>query len=225
MKRLFDGLHRFRTDVFSADRELFQKLAGGQSPEVLFITCSDSRVVPTLMTQSAPGELFVIRNAGNMVPAFGAPDISEGATIEYAVTALGIRDVVICGHTACGAMAAILDPGSLAQMPLMRNWLELAETTRRILRENFPDHKGEERALAAVQVNVLVQLSNLKTHPSIAARLARGDIVLHGWVYDLAKGEVQIYDPERGQWVGLDEAPEQPRMPSPLTGAKAPTDP
>jgi carbonic anhydrase len=205
LKKLFEGLHRFRTDVFQAEKELFQRLAEGQNPEVLFITCSDSRVVPSLLTQTKAGDLFILRNAGNLVPPFGTGDLSQDGTIEYAVSALGVRDIVVCGHSCCGAVTALLQPESTASMPRVRAWLQRAEATRCIIEENYSHLEGDELLRTAIEANVLVQLSNLKTHPSVAARLTRGDLNLHGWVYEFQQGEVRVYDPEVGGFSHLDD--------------------
>src|SRR3989338_7292856 len=126
MEKLIRGIHTFQHDYFTSQQELFERLAKGQAPETLFITCSDSRINPNLLTQTQPGELFIIRNAGNIVPAHGSGVSGEGATIEYAVAALGVKDIIICGHSHCGAMAGLLAPESLADLPQMRNWLQHA---------------------------------------------------------------------------------------------------
>ena len=135
MQKLIHGLHRFQTDVFSDRRAFFEQLAKGQAPEVLLITCSDSRIDPSLLTQTDPGELFILRNAGNIVPPHGAANGGEGATIEFAVAGLGIKDIIICGHSHCGAMKGLLEPDQLATMPTVASWLSHAETTRRIAQE------------------------------------------------------------------------------------------
>lgn len=201
MKKLFDGLTRFRKEQYEEDAPLFQRLASGQDPDVLFITCSDSRVVPNLVTQTKPGDLFVIRNAGNMVAPYGAGEHSVAGTIEYAVDALAVKDIVVCGHTKCGAVTAILQPDSLDSLPEVRRFLEQAETTRRLAEKCLGHLEGEARIRAAIQANVLVQMTNLRTHPSVATALAQGRLNLHGWVYDFTKGSVLTYDPREGTFV------------------------
>lgn len=129
MEKLIRGIHEFQSTHFSPQRELFQRLAGGQRPDALFITCSDSRIDPSLLTQTKPGELFILRNAGNIVPPYGAANGGEGATIEYAIRALGIRDIIVCGHTHCGAMQGLLQPEALEDLPAVRSWLSHAEAT------------------------------------------------------------------------------------------------
>lgn len=178
----------------------------------MLITCSDSRVSPTLITQAAPGDLFVLRNAGNLVPPYGAAALSgEAATVEFAVASLGVRDIVVLGHSNCGAMQGLLAPESCGHLPAMQAWLQLAESTRRILRETYAELEGEARLAKAIEVHVMVQLANLRTHPCVAARLAAGDLKLHGWVYDIGTGVVAAYDSEEGRFSPMtDEQPSTP---------------
>src|SRR6476660_10431004 len=139
MQKLIQGIHRFQERDFQPLQGLFEQLAHGQTPETLFITCSDSRIDPNLLTRSKPGELFILRNAGNIVPPHGAANGGEGATIEFAVAGLGVEDVIVCGHSHCGAMTALLNAESLGGMPLVSAWLSHAEATRRIVREKYRD--------------------------------------------------------------------------------------
>jgi carbonic anhydrase len=200
MQSLIEGIHEFQRDHFRPLQRLFEELSRGQSPETLFITCSDSRIVPTLITQTRPGELFIVRNAGNLVPPHGAGSGGEGATVEYAVAALGVRDAIVCGHSHCGAMKALLVPEQLEGLPTVAAWLQHAETTRRIMRENYRHLEGQALLTATVEENVLVQLEHLRTLPWVAARLRRGDLHLHGWVYKIETGEVFAYDAAAGQF-------------------------
>jgi carbonic anhydrase len=213
MQHLIEGLHHFQKNIFTSQRELFERLAQGQSPETLFITCSDSRINPNLLTQTEPGELFILRNAGNIVPPYGAANGGEGATIEYAVAALGVKDSIVCGHSHCGAMKGLLQPDSLDGLPQVSQWLGHAEATRRIMQENYAHLQDSALLTATVEENVLVQLENLRTHPSVAARLGRGNLNLHGWVYKIETGEVFSYNPENGQFERL--APLTNTIPSP----------
>lgn len=196
MKNLVKGIHYFQNEVFEEHRTLFEQLSDGQAPSTLFITCSDSRIVPNLFTQTGPGELFTLRNAGNIVPPYGASNGGESPTIEYAISVLGIEHVVICGHSGCGAIKALLHPESVARMPAIANWLNQAEATRRIVEENYPELTGDDQLDIAVKENVLVQIENLETHPSIRAGLGRGKIHLHAWVYSLQSGEVLAFSDE-----------------------------
>jgi carbonic anhydrase len=207
MKKIVDGLFTFQREVFPRRMTEFQRLASGQSPEVLFITCSDSRIVPDLLTQTNPGDLFICRNAGNIVPSHGDVNGGVSATIEYAVMALGVRDIVVCGHTDCGAMKAVLDPSLVGSMPNVASWLRHADAARQVVAENYKHLTGKELLEAAIQENVLAQIDNLKTHPSVAARLRRGDLKLHGWVYDIGRGAVSAWSAEQGRFVSLEDLP------------------
>jgi len=202
MKRLIQGLHEFQTNYFSTHRDLFGLLSQGQQPRILFITCSDSRIDPNLITQTEPGEMFIIRNAGNIIPAYGATNGGEGAAVEYAVHALGIEDIIVCGHNHCGAMKGLLQIGKLAEeMPAVYEWLKHAEATRRIIKEHYQEYEGEELLDAATRENVLTQLENLRTYPVIHSRLKNGQIHLHGWVYEIETGEVVEYDSALSKFV------------------------
>lgn len=206
MQKLVQGIHHFKDQVFTSQEKMFKRLAKGQNPLALFITCSDSRIDPNLLTQTDPGELFILRNAGNIVPPYGAGHGGEAATIEYAVAVLKVKDVIICGHSLCGAMTALLEEEQTKSLPAVRAWLGHAEATRRIILENY-EHipEGKARLLATIEENVLVQLENLRTHPSVAAAVARQDLALHGWVYKFETGQVFSFSSEREQFVPLEE--------------------
>jgi carbonic anhydrase len=205
--QLVRGTRRFRRDVFPAKQTLFGKLADGQAPLVLFVTCSDSRVVPHLVTGSEPGDLFVIRNAGNLIPPFDAAPGGEQATVEFAVSVLGVRHIVVCGHSDCGAMKGVLAPDSLTRVPSVARWLELARPAGQVVdATGGSDLDPSERLARTIEVNALRQLDNLRTHPSVAAALAQGKLTLHAWIYHIGTGAVTCYDDERGRYVDLDEA-------------------
>ena len=209
MQKLVQGIHHFQLHIFSTQRRFYEELANGQSPQALFITCSDSRINPNLLTQTEPGELFILRTAGNIIPPYGAVWGGEAGTIEYAVGVLKIRDIVVCGHSRCGAMSALLHPESLDQLTAVRALLKYAEATQRIIHENYQHLSDEEKLLTAtVEENVLVQLENLRTHPYVAAALSRGELRLHGWVYKLETGQVFAFDSEAGQFLPLGEPEE-----------------
>jgi carbonic anhydrase len=201
MQRLIQGIHQFQQETFRPLQGLFEQLSRGQNPETLFISCSDSRIDPNLLTRSQPGDLFILRNAGNIVPPHGAASGGEAATIEFAVMALGVRDIIICGHSHCGAMKALLQPEQLSALPAVASWLSHADKTRRIVEANYRHLDGERLLTATVEENVLVQLENLRTLPVVATRLARGDLHLHGWVYKIQTGEVFAYEASPGQFV------------------------
>ncbi|MCA9045927.1 MAG: carbonic anhydrase, partial [Planctomycetaceae bacterium] len=169
MQKLIQGIHNFQSTEFRPLKGLFESLSRGQSPETLFITCSDSRIDPSLLTQAAPGELFILRNAGNIVPPHGAANGGEAATIEFAVAGLGVKDIIICGHSHCGAMDGLLRPEKLESLPAVSSWLSHAATTQRIVKDNYQHLEGNKLLTATVEENVLVQLENLKTLPAVAS--------------------------------------------------------
>ena len=191
--RILRGLSHFQRDVYPKHRDLFQKLALGQRPQALFITCADSRIDPCLLTQTKPGELFICRVIGNIVPPY--PDAIGGvsATIEYAVGVLGVPDVIVCGHTDCGVMKGVLNPEAVAALPSVSAWLKYAQA-------GTGDRVSED-LLRLTEQNVLRQIDNLKTHPSVAVRLEDGDLTLHGWVYHIGEGAVTTYDRDGARFV------------------------
>ncbi|MCC6335854.1 MAG: carbonic anhydrase [Myxococcales bacterium] len=205
MQKIIKGIHRFQKDVYPQRKKFFEGLVKDQHPEALFITCSDSRINPNLLTGTDPGDLFIIRNAGNIVPPHGPAPGGEAATIEFAVIGLGVKDIIICGHTQCGAMKGLFEPGALESLPAMRAYLNHAEATRRIITENYQHLTGEAHHIATVEANTLVQLENLRTHPAVAARLVRGGLTLHAWVYRLETGSVFAYEPKEQQFLPLGE--------------------
>jgi len=201
MQKLIDGIHKFQNDVVRPQKDFFGRLASGQSPETLFITCSDSRINPNLITQTNPGDLFIIRNAGNFVPADGAPVGGEAATIEYAVAVLKVRDIIVCGHTHCGAVDAMLNPQKLVELPRVAQWIKNADATARVMKTSYQHLSGVALLNAAVQENVLTQLDHLRTQPAVAAALAAGHVRLHGWVYKIETGDVFAYDVQERQFL------------------------
>lgn len=202
MQKLIEGLHKFQSEVFQSNREFFERLSRGQQPEALFITCSDSRVAPNLITQTRPGDIFVLRNAGNLVPPYGTHG-GEAATIEYAVAVLNVRDIIVCGHTHCGAMKGLLHPESVAELSAVKSWLSQADATLRLIKENYKHLKDDALLSATVAENVLTQIENLRTHPVVRARLVNKTLSLHAWVYHIEKGQVFHFDPESQQFVPL----------------------
>jgi carbonic anhydrase len=192
LDRIIDGIRKFHEEVYPGQRRLFEKLSQGQSPRLLLITCSDSRIDPALITQSEPGEVFVIRNAGNLVPADGGEPGGEAATIEYAVRVLGVRHVVVCGHSHCGAMGALADPEAAKDLPNVGAWLRHA---RGALDRVATFDSVDDPALRVVAANVVQQIENLRTHPSVREAEEKGAIQLHGWIYRFERGEVVEVDP------------------------------
>jgi len=198
MPKFAAGVVRFQQEVFPDNAELFEKLAKGQSPEALFITCSDSRIETGMLTQSEPGDLFIVRNAGNIVPPHTMTTGSTTAAIEFACVALNVPHIVICGHTECGAMKGALKLESLGNLPHVREWLSYARAAVEITNELGKDLNDHDRNLLLLEQNVILQLAHLRTHPAVALRIARGDMRLHGWVYDIAEGEVLALDEATG---------------------------
>jgi len=201
--RFVAGVVRFQDEVLPGKRALFEKLSQGQSPEALFITCSDSRIDTSLITQTEPGELFVIRNAGNIVPAHSTETGGMVASIEFAVSALEVPHIVVCGHTGCGAMKGAMDLAGLAELPNVREWLGYAKAAVDVVNELGQGRSDDERMRMLLEQNVLLQLQHLKTHPSVAAKLANGTVQLHGWIYDIKTGGVDAFDEVREQFVPL----------------------
>jgi len=198
MRKLSQGVREFQTKYFSNHRKMFEELSHGQHPRILFITCCDYRVDPNLITQTEPGELFIVRNIGNIIPPYGSTNGGEGAAIEYAVQALEIKDIIVCGHSHCGAMKGLLQLGSLAEdMPLVYDWLKYAEGTRLLLKHNYKGIEGEDLLNAAIEENVLTQLENLRSYPIIHSKIYSGQLNLHAWVYKIETGEISVYGVER----------------------------
>jgi carbonic anhydrase len=202
--RLLKGVLEFQRRIFGGKRELFEQLGGGQHPLALFITCSDSRIIPDLLAQTQPGELFVLRNAGNIVPPHGGAPGAEAATIEYAVRQLQIREIFVCGHSHCGAMHGLLEPEALTQLPDVGGWLTHA---RDALTRTAPaaDETPPQRLRRVIEQNVLLQLEHVKTHPAVKDALAARTMRLHGWVYTFETGKVDVYDPLTGRFVPIHE--------------------
>lgn len=204
MERLVKGIHQFQTTQISANRELYANLSKGQQPDTLMITCSDSRIMPGMLTQSKPGELFVLRNAGNLVTPYGHGASGEGATIEYAINALKVSHIVVMGHTHCGAMKGLLHPEDLSSLPLVADWLQHAAKTAEIMKEHYHDAEGAELLNLAIRENIFVQLDNLCTYPAVAEALKAGRLTLHGWIYRIEDGHVLAYDPSISRFVQID---------------------
>ncbi|GAB6260357.1 carbonic anhydrase [Photobacterium sp. R1] len=202
MKDIIEGFLKFRREAFPQRAELFKNLAEKQNPRTLFISCSDSRFVPELVTQCEPGGLFVIRNAGNIVPSYGREPGGVSASIEYAVTALEVSDVVICGHSDCGAMTAIATCQCMDHMPAVSDWLRNADSAR-IVHQAAEYRNARASTEAMVRENVLAQLENIKTHPSVRLALREGRLALHGWVYDIESGQIDALNGATSTFVSL----------------------
>jgi carbonic anhydrase len=208
MRRLLQGVRVFQHLVFPARKEQFTKLANGQQPATLFITCSDSRIVPEMLTQTDPGELFVLRNAGNLVPPWTAEHTGEAATIEYAIKVLKVREIVVCGHSRCGAIQGLLNPASVEQLPAVKQWLTHARETLEEI-ANLPlkggeAGKGEDDLWStAIKCNVMVQLAHLRTYPAVMEAEAKGELSLHGWYYRFETGDTYELNGVSKQFVSV----------------------
>jgi carbonic anhydrase len=199
MDFLESGVRRFKRTGFGRNRALFRQLARSQEPRVLFITCADSRVVPALITQSRPGDLFVERNPGNIVPVYSRQAVGVSASIEYAVDVLHVEHVVVCGHSDCGAVKGILHPEKLAAVPAVRRWLTYGNRSRSML-PRAAGLSGRKKLERLAELNVVVQLEHLTTHPSVARRSKQGRLALHGWFYRIQDGEILQLDPRSGRF-------------------------
>jgi carbonic anhydrase len=218
MEHVLDRAAHFRGKISPAQQALYQRLASdGQSPKALMISCADSRVVPELITQAAPGDLFVCRNAGNIVPPFSQANGGVSSAVEYAVVALGVRDIVVCGHSDCGAMKAFSNPAALAAMPNVAAWLRHAQAAHSVVCSAYPELEGAEATRVMALENVVAQINHLRTHPSVASALARGELTLHGWFFDIETGDILAFDGEAGHFatVGADG-----RLPVAVTPAR-----
>ena len=205
MQKLLEGVHRFQQREIGKYKEVFRRLSrDGQKPHTLFITCADSRVVAELITQSKPGDLFVIKNIGNIVPP-AAADIgwnSTGAGIEFAVDVLGVSDVVVCGHSQCGAISALMNPANVSEdLKTLRKWISLAEPVRETIERNYNHLSSEvDRIRAAEEENVLFSIEQLQGYPGVARRLQEGSLRLHAWFFKIDSAELFGYDPENRQF-------------------------
>lgn len=201
MEKLISGISRFQSAPYEERKKLFSELANGQSPEVLFITCADSRIDPGLITQTDPGDLFVIRNAGNIVPPHvkaAGGDVT--ASVEFAVSALGVKHIVVCGHSDCGAMKGALNPGALTDLPDVKDWLEHVRSAVDAVQDR--ESNGSADKLSEVtEENVVQQLNHLRTHPAVKAKLDNNEVELHGWVYNIEHGTIVALDEESGNFV------------------------
>ena len=206
MKRLIEGHRHFREDIFPNRKDQFHLLAESQSPRWLFITCSDSRIVPDLILQTGPGDLFITRNAGNIIP-LATVDDGATATIEYAVEVLHVRHAIVCGHSDCGALKAALNRPDPARMPLASRWLSHVEEAFHY-RQPLNPADGEHAELSSlIRGNVIAQLENLKRQPSIARAMERDELGVHGWFYDILTGDIEEYLARKSKFVPLQELP------------------
>jgi len=218
MQRLLEGYARFRRNVFPERKAHFHLLADSQQPDVLFITCADSRVVPDLILQTEPGDMFLCRAVGNIVPPHGAMPGGISSTIEYAVEVLHVRHIIVCGHSDCGAIRAVLpqnrsdardpdprDHGVLSRLPLTAKWLGYVEPAWKYLPPGVSSADSRTLHTALIRANVVAQLENLKTHPEVARGVAHNALQVHGWYYDILTGSIDAYDQQERRFLPLEE--------------------
>ncbi len=206
MNEVIGRVFGFSKQVFPSQGALYSKLAThGQSPKALMISCADSRIVPEQIMQAQPGDLFVCRNAGNIVPPYATLNGGVTSTVEYAVMVLGIRDIIVCGHSDCGAMKAVSNPVGLDKMPNVAAWLRHSAAAEQVVSESYDGLEPADRVRAVSLENVVAQLNHLRTHPSVAAGIARGEIALHGWFVDIHQGVVLALNGETNQFEVIEE--------------------
>lgn len=210
MDKIVEGIKRFRRDLYPGLKPCYDELIqNGQKPRALIIGCSDSRIAFETMTGCGPGELFIVRNAGNIIPPYGKQFGGVTASIEFAVNALPIRDVIVCGHTHCGAMSALLKPEAASDMPAVQKWVSFARLAKRRIGKEHT-HVFDSHLREAIAENVKLQVENLRTYPCIDKKLKSGELHLHGWVYEIENGDVVEYDEQGNRWLSLTE-PEEPK--------------
>jgi carbonic anhydrase len=203
VESLIEGHKKFLTEVFPKRKNEFHLLAESQAPEYLFITCSDSRVLPDLILGTGPGDLFIARNAGNVVPITTHDVDGVTATIEYAVEVLHVRHAILCGHSDCGALKAAVNSQALETLPKAKRWLRHVEAAFNH-RQPLNPADGDSAELASlIRGNVVAQLQNLRAQPSVAWAIQQGKLAVHGWYYDILTGRIECYDEKRRRFVPL----------------------
>jgi carbonic anhydrase len=205
--KLMLGVLEFKRKDFKGLQNLFEQLSNGQYPETLFITCADSRVDPLLITHSLPGQLFVTRNIGNIVPPFPSSS-SEAAAIEYALNTFNIKDIIICGHSQCGAMNGLLTPDIEKQLPTVASWLTHSQPVLKKMNELHMDEGNgwASKLNCATRLNIVQQIQHLTTYPLIASKLAKNELSIHGWLYEFETGKISVYEQQKDKFVPLEDA-------------------
>lgn len=200
LAKLADGVAKFQQEIFPAQQKVFKQLENQQHPVATFFTCADSRIIPNMLLQTGPGEVFTERTPGNIVPRYSDHVGGVTASMEFAVMVLHVPVIIICGHTDCGVMKALLDPEQTSGMPALQSWMRHALPAReRLLQEHSGAPKAEKLRLVT-EYNVLTQMENLRTHPAVEAALAKNELEIHGWVYDIGRGSVSAADPQTGNF-------------------------
>lgn len=207
--RLFEGIRDFKTNEFIPRQQFFEELGRHQNPHTLFISCSDSRVIPNLVTKTIPGEMFVVRNIGNLVPFYDKDAeafVATSAVIEYAVNQLNVTNIVVCGHSNCGGCAALYQDKELKNLPHTKKWLELAFPVKKTVEEKIAKNKIslDERSEFTEKMNVVQQMSHLMKYPYIRKRVKEGSLTIMGWYYHIEKGEIYNYDKKRKSFIRVE---------------------
>lgn len=216
MEKFIAGITRFQNEVFPRDRHLYEQLAAGQNPETLYIGCSDSRVLPNELMQAKPGELFICRTAGNLVPPYGEAG-GVGATVEFAIEVLKVRHVVLCGHSDCGAMKALMNPDKLKGLKIVASWIRHADRVAAVAAEMHGDLNDRDFLSRLIEENVVTQIDHLMTYPCVAAKVRSGNLYVHGMVFDIPSGEVRLLDRDSLTFLPLAEVLERRARQEPLT--------
>ncbi len=209
ISNLISGYEKFKDTKFKKYENKFLDLVeNGQHPKVLFITCSDSRVNPSLITSSDPGDLFIIRNIGNFVPPYNPEDkhFCTAAAIEYAVSVLEVTDIIVCGHSKCGAIASMYKDINSNELIHVKRWLELGNDTKKYIESNLSHEINlEEKLRLSEKISTVFQLKNLLTYPKIEEKVEKGELFLRAWYYDIAKGELEYFNTESGEFVPMEQ--------------------
>jgi carbonic anhydrase len=200
LAKIVDGVKKFQAEVYPARREMFESLKRKQQPIAMFITCADSRVVPNLFTQTGPGDIFIERNPGNLVPQYGEFVGGVSAGVEYGMLVLKVPLVIVCGHTDCGVMKSLLHSEQAHGMPAVQEWMRHASEPRHRIMRDHCNATEEEKLRLITEYNVLAQIENLKSHPSVHSRVISGEVEIRGWVYDIGDGSIWAADPESGRF-------------------------
>ncbi|NLL28295.1 MAG: carbonic anhydrase [Bacteroidales bacterium] len=208
--KLFDGIRGFKANEHIPRKEFFSQISNHQNPHTLFIGCSDSRVIPNLVTSTIPGELFVVRNIGNFVPFYDKNSetfVATSAVIEYAVKHLGVTNIVVCGHSNCGGCEALYkSKKDMKQLPHTQKWLELAAPVKKIVEDKLAKNiiSIEDRSTYTEQMNVVVQIDHLMKYPYIKKAVKEGKLTIMGWWYHIDEGDVYNYDRKLKRFVKVD---------------------
>jgi len=204
VRKLLEGVYKFKTEIFPERKDLFAELSATQNPRIMFITCSDSRIDPNLVTQAPPGDLFICRNAGNIVPPHERNAGGTTASIEFAVASLKVRHLVVCGHTDCGAIKGAMNPEDLQDLPHVSDWMSHTLAAVAAVKARNNGRIGAEQLSELTEENVVLQLRHLVTHPAVAAAVATGNLQLHGWIYDIGEGDIRCYDMRTDRWRSIE---------------------